>query len=74
MRDSEALVAQAFMFGGSTGQCIAIFEKKTSNSIDLLLSFLLGFFFQSIYSDKVIKNTYKCILHLRIDSTLNVAS
>lgn len=46
MRDSEALVAQAFMFSGSTGQCIAIFEKKTSNSIDLLLSFLLGFFFQ----------------------------
>lgn len=28
MRESEALVAQAFMFSGFTDQCNAIFGKK----------------------------------------------
>lgn len=74
MRESEALVAQAFMFSGFTDQCIAIFEKKKIKFDRSAFVIFIGFFFQSIYSDKVIKNTYKCLHHSRIDSTLNVAS
>lgn len=53
---------------------ISPFLKKKIKFNRSAFVIFIGFFFQSIYSDKVIKNTYKCLHHSRIDSTLNVAS
>lgn len=51
MRESEALVAQAFIVSGFTDQCNAIFEKKIKFHRSAFVIFI-GFFFNPY---KVIK-------------------